>query len=236
MKAKVVIMALALALVPAFAFPYTLTELDINAGLLFIGSAPPAGYGTASPITQTLGVSFLLESDGPWFLIPSIEFLGTYYEWTGSRAVPTGYEVGTGVLTFGSLLSLQAGVFYPVTKGLEVGGAVGLAAFLRFPAESQNSAADTGSGLTYFYGEGRFLYPEASLFTKWHVADGVTLVFTLRGTYPIFHLWDGENLPFYDQLLAGFDLGFAIGLGGRKAQAPGAQPASAPASTPAPAR
>lgn len=217
MRAKVILFALILAGAPVLSFALSISELDVNVGLLFIGSAPPPGYGAPSPLLQSFGVSMPLRSDGPFFLEPSIEFFGTYYEWTGARAVPTRYESGIGFFTVGSLLSLQAGMLYPVSKSLEMGGALGIDFYLRFPLEFQNTAADTGDGLTYFYTQGRFIYPETRFTTRWHVADGVTLAFTLRALYPLFHLWDGENLPFYDQLMAAFDIGFVIGLGGKPA-------------------
>ncbi|MGA2764891.1 MAG: hypothetical protein ABSG17_16200 [Spirochaetia bacterium] len=220
MRAKVILFALILAGAPVLSFALSISELDVNVGLLFIGSAPPPGYGAPSPLLQSFGVSMPLRSDGPFFLEPSIEFFGTYYEWTGARAVPTRYESGIGFFTIGSLLSLQAGMLYPVSKSLEMGGALGIDFYLRFPLELQNTAADTSDGLTYFYTQGRFIYPETRFTTRWHVADGVTLAFTLRALYPLFHLWDGESLPFYDQLMAAFDIGFVIGLGGKPAAKP----------------
>ncbi len=222
MKAKVILPALALAFAPGFAFALTLTELDVNAGLLFIGSAPPQ----ASGITQTLGASLLIRTDGPLFLVPSIDLLGTYYDTSGTRAVlaAASSESGTSFVTGGALLGLQAGMVYPVATDLEMGGALGLDLFLRFPLELQNTAADTRDGLAYFYGSGRFIFPEARFITRWNVTEGVALVFTLRGMFPVFHIWDGENLPFYDQLLAALDLGFVIRLGGKPTPA---QPAPA---------
>jgi len=32
----------------------------------------------------------------------------------------------------------------------------------------------------------------------------------VRAFYPIFHIWDGENLPFLDQLMIAGSLGFSI--------------------------
>jgi hypothetical protein len=225
MRARVVIIALLVACAPGltFAFTLALSEVDVNVGLLYIGSAPPPTYGAPSPITQTFGASLVVKTDGPLFFEPSIEFLGTYYEWVSDpydRAVPATYESGNGFFTIGSLVGLQAGMMYPVATGLEMGGALGIDFLLRFPFEFQNTSADTGDGMAYFYSKGRFIFPETRFITRWRVTDGVSLVFTLRGMYPLFHLWDGEGLPFYDQLLVAADLGFVIGLGGKPAKAP----------------
>ncbi|HUI71510.1 MAG TPA: hypothetical protein VL354_13400, partial [Spirochaetia bacterium] len=166
-------------------------------------------------LVQTIGVSFPIRSDGPFFLEPTIEFFGTYYQWTGTRAVPAPYESGTSFLTIGSLITLQSGLLYSLSKSIEMGGALGVDFLFRFPMEFQNTNTSTGEGLTYFYTEGRFIYPETRFITRWHVTDGVTLAFTLRAMYPLFHLWDSEGLPFNDQLMAAFNVGFVISLGGK---------------------
>jgi hypothetical protein len=217
MRARVILLILLLGGASQLSFALSVSELDINAGLLLIGSSPP---GAPSPLVQTLGMSLVLTGDGPFFLEPTIEFFGSYYEWTGTRSVPAPYESGTSFLTIGSLITLQSGLMYTLSKSIEMGGALGIDFLIRFPFEFQNTAADTGSGLTYFYRQGRFIYPETRFITRWHVADGVTLAFTLRAMYPLFHLWDGESLPFYDQLLTAFNIGFVISLGGKPAPTP----------------
>jgi hypothetical protein len=120
-----------------------------------------------------------------------------------------------------------------------MGGALGVDFLIRFPLEFQNTDIDTGDSLAYFYSQGRFVYPETRFITRWHVTDGVTLAFTLRAMYPLFHLWDGESLPFYDQLLTAFNIGFSISLGGKpktpKAQEPPATSQSTPANPAGPA-
>lgn len=230
MRAKIILFALFMTGAPGLTFALALSEIDINAGLMYIGSAPP---GAPSPVVQTLGASLLVQTGGPLFFEPSIDFFGSYYVWntTVNRAVPSPYENAESFLTIGSLIGLQAGMVFPVAKDLEMGGAVGIDFLIRFPLEFPTG---TGDGLTYFYSEGRFVFPETRFITRWDVTDGVTLVFTLRGMYPLFHLWDGESLPFYDQLLAAFNLGFVISLGGKPKPAAAAQPAAPAQEVPAP--
>ncbi len=232
-EGKGIHLSLFLAAIPALVFALKISELDINAGLLFIGSSPP---GAPSPLVQTIGASLVIQSDGPFFIEPTIEFFGSYYQVIGSRTVPAPYESGTSFLTLASLITVQSGLIYPITKNIDMGGALGVDFLIRFPFEFQNTGADTGDGLTYFYSQGRFIYPETRFITRWHVVDGVTLAFTLRAMYPLFHLWDGEGLPFYDQFMTAFNIGFVIALGGKPAaKAPAAQaPAAEAPATEAP--
>ncbi len=240
MRAKVVILVVLLFAAAPFAFALSLTEVDVNVGLLFIGSSPPPGYGAPSPLLQTIGVSFPMSLGGPWYMEPTIEFFGTNYEWTAaagstvSRAVPATIEAAAGFFTLGTIITCQFGGMWPVAPTVKLGGSLGLDFVLRFPLELSNndstSVAGRGPALSYFFGAGRFLLPETRFVVRWQVFEPVALVFTLRGMYPVFHLWDGEGLPFYDQLMTALDLGFAIKLGGGKPK-PAAPADAAPAAS-----
>jgi hypothetical protein len=151
---------------------------------------------------------------GPFFLEPGLELLGTYYEWIPSSgpAVITPSESASGFFTIGALLSLQAGMKWNVSPIISFGGAVGLDFLLRFPLELQNQVqADESSALGWFFG-GRFIYPEARIFLRWHVSEPVDLLLNLRGFYPVYHLWDGSGQPFWDALMVSGGIGFAIRL------------------------
>lgn len=216
MRAKVIIPVMLLFVAAQLAFALSITEIDPTVGVMYIGNS-----GGISPVVQTLGVSMMLRGDGPFFLEPTLDFFYTYYDASGPRTVPTGYESGTGMFTLGGLATLQAGLLYPVSKSVELGGSLGLDFLVRYPIELQNTNINPGAALAYFYGSGRFIYPETRFIFRWRVTDGVGLIFTLRAMYPLFHLWDGEGLPFYDQLMAAFDLGFAISVRGKPSSAGG---------------
>jgi len=247
--AAVLLIALAFAS-PSFATPtvfgLALNELDVNASLMVIGSVPPAGLGDVSPIVQLIGVSLPVRISGPYFLEPMLELFGTNYEWDdkSGTAFPTQIEAGPGFFTLGTLISMHAGASFPVSPVISLGGSIGLDFLLRFPLEFTNMSAESVSGrrpaLGYFFGTGRFFYPETRLFLRWQVSDAVGLVVNLRAFYPLFHLWDGLRQPFFDQFMFSGGLGFAVRLGPAPAPAPEPSPAapepSPPAAEPAPAR
>jgi hypothetical protein len=207
----------------------SITELDANASLAFIGSNPLGGLvDPMLGIAPLLGASVPLRLSGPFFFEPGLEFLGWYYDWTGSNAQITQAENGSGFFTIGALLSFQAGASLTVSPVISVGAALGLDLLLRFPFELQNTAPSVktaqGDALAWFYG-GRFIYPETRFFLRWHLTEPVDLVFNLRAFYPVFHLWDGSGQPFWDALMVSGGVGFAVQLG--KPSAPqGAAPAA----------
>jgi hypothetical protein len=219
LKVVVIMVALAGAVSPAIAFPLLglqANELDINASVLIIGSVPPAGFGQGTTIATLIGASLPMKLPAPFFIEPDIEFFGWPYRWTGNAAVPTQSEDGLGFFVLGMLLGVQGGISYPVSPTVSLGGSIGLDALVRFPLELQNTGstvvAGEGSAMGYFYGSLRFLYPETRFFVRWHLSDPIEILFNVRAWYPVFHLWDGEALPFLDQFMISAGIGVAINL------------------------
>lgn len=195
------------------ALSLSLDEIDANASLVFVGSNPASGYNLPNlAVTPLIGVSVPFRLWGPFFVEPGLEFLGLYYQWiSGSGAALTPVESASGFFTIGTLISLQAGLSFPISSVISLGGALGLDFFLRFPLELQNQVqADESSALGWFFGSGRFFYPETRIFLRWHISEPVDLLLNFRAFYPIFHLWDGSGQPFWDALMVSGGIGFAI--------------------------
>jgi hypothetical protein len=219
MRIRVVLLLCAVLCVSAPVFALSVNELDANFSLMMLGSVPPAGYGQGNSIVQLWGAALPIQITGFFFLEPMLEFFGTYYQWTESNAtaVPTQYETGDGFYTFATLISLHAGLDFPLGKVISLGGSIGADFLLRFPFDPANtnpdSVVDRPSSLNFFFTEGRFFYPESRLFLHWKASDVFGLVVNLRAFYPLFHLWDGLNQPFLDQFLFSGGIGVAIRLG-----------------------
>ncbi len=206
------ILAAALFAVVAVQRPFclSLSEIVINGGLLLIGSTDSEAAPT--PLLPIIGVSLPIDLPDPFFLEPGLDFFGLYYFDTGERTVPTELETAGGFYTQAVLLSIKGGMRYPLTDVLEAGGTVGLDFLLRFPLEE-------GGSMDYFYGNLRFFYPELRGFLRWKIVESIGLIFSLRTFIPIFHLWDGEGLPFTDQFMVSLTAGLAIRLGAAPGEA-----------------
>jgi hypothetical protein len=215
---KLVLAALLLAsLAPLSAFTLSPTEADLTTTLMLIGNTDePSSGPTPLVMMWSLGASVPLALSGPFFLEPSLELFSTLYEYTGTRAVPGASESATSFFVLGTLLAVRAGAAFPVSTRVSLGASVGLDLLLRFPidfeagAEARKDAR--GASLAYFYGKGRFLYPETRLFCKWRISERFGLAFSLGALHPVFHLWDGEGLAYLDQLVIGGGLGFTYSL------------------------
>ena len=64
----------------------------------------------------------------------------------------------------------------------------------------------------YFYAMARFIYPETEIFTRFTITEDFDLNISIRAYYPLFHLWDGENLSFFDQFMLGGFIGLVYKL------------------------
>jgi hypothetical protein len=243
-RAIALCIGLSLAL-PAFAV--SVDELDVDTGILLIGTVPPEDYGTANPaVAYPLGVSLPLRIAGPFFVEPALGMYGLLYEWTydNGTAVPTRVEAASQFFTLCAIVSLQAGVVFPVSPLISLGGTVGLDFLLRFPLDWWNTDTSSSEGrapsLQYFFADGRFFYPEARLFLRWRISEPVDLLFNVRAFYPLFHAWDGLGKAFTDEGMLSAGLGFAVKLkrpdkAAGTAPASGAQPDAASPASGAPA-
>jgi hypothetical protein len=221
MRLKVACLLLALCVFVPTAPALSLTDIDANASILAIGTYPPAGYGGPNPaLTYLLGVSVPLRFTNIFFLEPGLELFGTYYEWTydSATSVPTVYESAGSFFTLGVLISAQAGVSFPVSSAVSLGGSLGLDFLLRFPLEFSNPLPESINGkqpaLNYFFGAGRFFYPETRLFMRWAMTPAMAFLVNLRLFFPLFHAWDGLGQPFLDQFMGSAGVGIAFTLPG----------------------
>ncbi len=114
---------------------------------------------------------------------------------------------------FMTMIDALAGYRLILSKDFELGFLAGLDLLIRIPiAYDSSAAAKTGEFASYFYGALRFVYPVTEVSLKWNLMENIGLLFTIRALWPIFHLWDGESLPIYDQLILHGTLGFCIKL------------------------
>jgi hypothetical protein len=208
---------LAVALLPAPSV--AALDMSANAGMLLTGTVPPAGTGGPNPsIAYVLGASVRFSVGGELYLEPTLDIFTTWYEWVASAgvAVPALEETGGGFFTLGALAGAQVGIEHALSSAVSIGGSLGLDVLLRFPiplaSDVGAAAAGEAAAPAYFFGMGRFLYPETRLFFRWRVSSGLSMTMGVRALYPVFHLWDGLHQPFLDQFILSAGLGFGFSL------------------------
>ncbi|MQY76699.1 MAG: hypothetical protein GH155_03630 [Spirochaeta sp.] len=175
-----------------------LDSYTVEGGLQFLinsdqDSAP-------SPLMPTLGFSRPFWKRGIFTLDGGALFFGTYYQYQNDRALPAEIE-HRDFLVLASLVDARIGPEFIINNRLKAGGGLGLALFIRLPIPLFDDIKDDFTPLLGYFYAGRFVYPETEIYTAWKLNDKLELKTSIRVLFPIFHLWDGEELPFVDQML-----------------------------------
>lgn len=214
---RIGVLAGALLLLPlACTNALSLSTIDARAGILWLGSAGDGQVIAPSPILNDWGVSLPINFGRSFSIVPEVDLTGTQYQLdsSGTRAIPTEIEYRSAVWFLSVLVDPALRYTFHPTKTLAWGFTVAPAFVFRIPVVSWGSGAQQESTmLGYFYGKGRYFYPEAGAFFLWQLLPSIGLEVRLRSFFPVFHLWDGDGQPFYDQLMGGGSIGLRFRLG-----------------------
>jgi hypothetical protein len=159
------------------------------------------------PFMPALGASFnILPDDKPLLLEAGMLLFGTQYMWSDERAAPAEIEAANSMLTLGIILEVRVGYIFTLSELFRIGVTGGLASVFRFPIKAyDNGSENQGDVLGYLMA--RFLYPEIEATFRWRLREKLGLSLGVRYMFPIFHIWDDEDLPIYDQMMFSLILG-----------------------------
>ena len=215
-RVRTLLLAAALLLLPAaFAGALTLSTIDVRAGIPWLGVDGQGQVVAPPPLMYEYGISLPLNLNGTFAIVPEIDLFGTQYQLVGSgpRSIPTEVEYASSVWMLGIVVSPAVRFQLHVAKTLDWGMSLSPSIILHVPTTSYDlTSAQIGTITSYLYSKGRFFLPSAATFLDWQVLPKISLEFRVRSFFPIFHLWDGERLAFYDQLMIDGTLGIRFAL------------------------
>lgn len=209
------VLALLLFVLPAsFASALSVPTIDARTGLLWLGNAGNGQVVAPSPLLNYWGASVPLNINSRFSVVPELDLFGTQYQLLGTRGIPTEIEYASQVWMLSLLLDPEVRYTLPISKALAWGVSLSPAFIFRIPTVSWSiSSADIGAITKYLYAKGRFFYPAVGTFFDWQVLPSIALEVRIRSFFPVFHLWDGEGLPFYDQLMVDGSIGLRFSIG-----------------------
>lgn len=110
------------------------------------------------------------------------------------------------VLAFGPAAAYALDI--SIDEKLSLGMDVGLQFLLRLALYGLDGSTGFGKITEYLNGGGKFIYTTLGLHSRYELRKGVGFGPWIRTTLPIYRLWDGENLPFWDTMFValGFDV------------------------------
>lgn len=215
-----------------------LESFDIKSGMIWIGNAAvdPAGTDAApSPLTTVVGISLPIRLSNIFLIAPELRYYGVPYGMEYGRAVPVEQEFADWAWVMGLLIEPRAVFDFPIQRWLSLGVYVSPTILVRIPARTWG-AADTTAIASYLYDQTRYLYPEVGFYFDWRIPSNkrsieaeslnegefekpegeegivINLVVDLGAYFPIFHIWDGENAPLWDQFMVSGTIGLKFAI------------------------
>lgn len=195
----------------------SLPGLDVSGGLMWMGNAETEGG--PSPLLGIWGVGLPLEFTPLFSIEPELSMFGTQYQLStdGSKAVPTEIEYASSLWALMLMLDIPFRFTFQLNDALSLGAGAHTAFLFRIPTigwgeasartgDKEHRAAITG----YWYQQARFFYPGTGFFFNWKMFENISLFVRLLSLFSLFHAWDGEAAPFWDQMLISGRVGIRI--------------------------
>ncbi len=157
-----------------------------------------------SPILFSPGAAARLSFFHYFALEISLDFYMTHYLYSDTldRAVPAAIE-NRSAFVIGSVLGIQAVYLFKPLDSWTIRVYAGPAIDIRISltagglegADQKDAASQTKKVSSYFWEQGRWLYPVAGIGMDFAVNDDLLLGFDLRTWFPMYKLWTKEDLP-----------------------------------------
>jgi hypothetical protein len=171
--------------------------------------------GAPGPLMPGAGGGIQLNISSNFYAVPALSLQGTQYQLAedGIKAVPTEVEYRDSVWVLFVLLDPAIGYKWQYNQKLSQGVSFSPVFLFRAPLLHYGAVTDDLAAITnYLYGDGRFFYPAFGTDLFWKSSENLSLVLHVKLLLPWFHLWDGENSGFVDQMMIQTALGLRFFL------------------------
>ena len=202
-------------IIPATAAAFELQGIHINAGKTFILNAEPIEVSPAPlPVVSTAGVSVPMKFNSILYFEPGLRFYGTNVILSAeNKAVPAAEETKNRVFVLNCELRPEIGALFELGESISL-GVTGAPQFtFRVPVKGFDDA-ETGEHKTtvrdYYFSRARFLGIYAGGLFSWNINENTAFRLKAGTNLPIYHIWDGDDSGFHDQLSIAAELGIVF--------------------------
>jgi len=209
LRILIVMIAIVSIPLPSEALEFQFKEIEAFRDVVWLGNS--VADSAPSPILGVWGAAARFHLEGPFWFHPEIGFYGIEYFYQNGKALPAEIEYADAVGTLGILIDPLLVYEYDLDDAgrLKVGAGAGPAFSFKIPL-IPHGEDPSGDVAAYFFGSARFLYFELKSYFDWNITDWFGLTVRIRTLLPVFHAWDGEGSPFYDQLMVGGGIGLRL--------------------------
>ena len=187
-------------------------SLAFRIGLFWLGhSEDLSNQGVeVSPLRGNLGFALRIPLAPRVDFEPGLDFFyGEYvYKEDLGRALPTQMETGRNDFTgpigtvLGIVVQLPFGFHFPMSDVSSFVLRPGLTAVFRLPIQGlDGTELEELSPMTQdLNGGARFLFPELGFGFSFQISRAIGFDLNVRALFPIWHIWDPREIPFWDTL------------------------------------
>ncbi len=183
------------------------STMEADFGLLWMGNTEVES--APSPLITTVGASVPFPLPGRFGFAADLTLFGQPYLLTDEgRAVPAEIEYRE-VLVLGMALNPYFTFDLFTSEKISLAVLASPSFIFRIPTIAWDSGGENrGDMASYLFGSGRYIFPALGVSGVWGWFPRLPITFKLVSFFPLFHLWDGEGLPFRDQLMIQVSFGF----------------------------
>ncbi|MGO8693603.1 MAG: hypothetical protein ACLQMF_08005 [Rectinemataceae bacterium] len=207
MRLKCFVLAMALSSAGYLGALGPITAIQMDLGVVTALNLDPATTaGSSSLITNILGVGITLpfEPGSRWSFVPTADLYAANFGLVNGKAVAV--DIGDReAYVVGALLDAPVVYSFDLRPPWKVTAGAGLAINARygFMAVSDASSSDVAAINSYFWSQGRFIMPSTQASVFYSLTRHLDFGFTALAYWPIFNLWAGTGLSFFDQGIFG---------------------------------
>lgn len=190
-----------------------LEGIQFNSGTAIILNAEDI---TVSPapfqVCSLLGVSVPMKFGDVLYFEPGLRifFMNVLLDSDTYKPVPAAIETKDRISVINIEIRQEIGAEFDISETMHFGLTGAPNIMLRFPLTAFDDAGETEKTavLEYYFSSLRFLDIYAGVFWAWDFADNMVLKLKAGTDIPIYHIWDGDDADFYDQMRITPELSF----------------------------
>jgi hypothetical protein len=209
------ILVIFLLLLPSVIFAFDLEGIQLIGGKAVILNAEPVETSTSPGEAATMfGVSVPMTFTDLLYFEPGLRLYSTTVVLDSDyKPVPAAIETMNRISVLNFELRPEVGAVFNLTEHLML-GVTGAPVFtFRFPIIAYDDAADSDDKTVvreYYFSAARFLGFYAGGLLSWNFAENYALRLKIGTNLPVYHIWDDEDIAFYDQLMIEPEIGIVF--------------------------
>ena len=162
-----------------------------------------------SPILSVWGFSARIGIAEKWSIAPEIAFSSVEYLYRDDIAYPAEIEYADAVRTLNIIFSIPVAYRFDPVEDIAIYVNAGPTFSFKVPYRTFGDVS-RGDVAGYFTKKGRFFHWETGAALEWNFIESLAFYVRTRLVLPMYRMWDGDNMPFYDGLM--FGVGFGLRL------------------------